>query len=473
MITLYITQYSFDDALPLISTGELSLHSCKKWAFDDGFVWVMLLLARERDARESYLDIKHYWDSYDDLTGDIILFLFSSGGQSYLREEDYISAPFTGTGDACSSLYEIALRNQTSSVSKLCAELGIGEDKIPAIVLLPTDPSKHYSIVLSIENDDLYSTIKSMMDNISFQVKVYRAKRSEIQSLEIQRKILRQQLDDYRLSSTEKRFIEAFNYIQDYMTSTASDREREALIDCIQRQSLHHLHGYPRLLRKYLNQYIDLMRTNRSLIDCSDKLADKQKKFAILSTEIERLCDSIAFARHSLSSARHLLEDCVVSYCESKQTYVRTNFDFPVHVKISFSFSGKYLERVRLICECLLRLGYSKEEVFFYPWHEDIVNGVDSDRILADLYSNQSEFIVVLLSEDYMEKNWTKGVEWRAIKELVYSGKGRNICLLKTGRVPLQGFYGLHPTQAITQSIDGISPEQTAKFIDSFIRRRS
>ena len=48
------------------------LKMCKTVARQRGFVWVMVLLVRERDAIHSYNDLKHYWDSYNDLTGNYI-----------------------------------------------------------------------------------------------------------------------------------------------------------------------------------------------------------------------------------------------------------------------------------------------------------------------------------------------------------------------------------------------------------------
>ena len=62
------------------------LKMCKTVARQRGFVWVMVLLVRERDAIHSYNDLKHYWDSYNDLTGNKILFIMSivnRSGESY------------------------------------------------------------------------------------------------------------------------------------------------------------------------------------------------------------------------------------------------------------------------------------------------------------------------------------------------------------------------------------------------------
>lgn len=62
------------------------LKMCKTVARQRGFVWVMVLLARERDVIHSYHDLKHYWDLYNDLTGNKILFIMSianRSGESY------------------------------------------------------------------------------------------------------------------------------------------------------------------------------------------------------------------------------------------------------------------------------------------------------------------------------------------------------------------------------------------------------
>ncbi len=51
---------------------------------------MMVLVARERDAVHSYNDLKHYWYSYDDLTGDKIFFIMSIANR---REESYSAYP--------------------------------------------------------------------------------------------------------------------------------------------------------------------------------------------------------------------------------------------------------------------------------------------------------------------------------------------------------------------------------------------
>ena len=53
------------------------IQTCIKTAYDQGYLWVMVLLARERDATRSYEELKRYWDSFNDLTGKSILFILS------------------------------------------------------------------------------------------------------------------------------------------------------------------------------------------------------------------------------------------------------------------------------------------------------------------------------------------------------------------------------------------------------------
>ena len=54
------------------------LEFCRNTARNRGYLWVMVLLARKRDSQESYNDIKKYWNSYNDLIHNRILFLFSN-----------------------------------------------------------------------------------------------------------------------------------------------------------------------------------------------------------------------------------------------------------------------------------------------------------------------------------------------------------------------------------------------------------
>ena len=77
--------------------------------------------------------------------------------------------------------------------------------------------------------------------------------------------------------------------------------------------------------------------------------------------------------------------------------------------KISFTFTGEYRESVvRPVCEELLKLGFSKDEIFFDDWHPALYNGINAVEIFREIYHDSSECVVVLLSPNYNEKSWTK-----------------------------------------------------------------
>lgn len=134
--------------------------------------------------------------------------------------------------------------------------------------------------------------------------------------------------------------------------------------------------------------------------------------------------------------------------------------------KIGITFSGKYRDKyVAPICESLLRLGYKKDEIFYDFWHDSWLNGPYGDNKLRKIYSQQCDCVVVVLSPDYREKNWTGHIEWPAIKELIITGGDAKICLLGIGEVEIGNIDGLYPNQAIVKPIDEMTSEEVADFI--------
>ena len=102
------------------------------------------------------------------------------------------------------------------------------------------------------------------------------------------------------------------------------------------------------------------------------------------------------------------------------------------HFKIGITFSGKYRKQfVEPFCDELLKLGYNKDDIFYDAWHDVLINGIHGDSILRQIYFKNCDCVVVLLSPDYKEKNWTGHIEWSAVKELINTGKDDKICLLR------------------------------------------
>lgn len=135
--------------------------------------------------------------------------------------------------------------------------------------------------------------------------------------------------------------------------------------------------------------------------------------------------------------------------------------------KIGVTFSGRYRKQyIEPICNFLLKLGYKKDDIFYDLWHDNLINGYDGDRKLRQIYNEQCDCIVVLLSPDYKQKNWTGHIEWPAIKELINAGKGDKLCLLGIDNVDINKVDGLYINQAIIKFIDEMTPEGVADFIN-------
>lgn len=136
------------------------------------------------------------------------------------------------------------------------------------------------------------------------------------------------------------------------------------------------------------------------------------------------------------------------------------------HFKIGITFSGKYRKQiVEPLCDELLKLGYNKDDIFYDSWHDVLINGVHGDNILRQIYFNNCDCVVVLLSPDYKEKNWTGHIEWSAVKELINTGDDNKICLLRVDSADIGKFDGLYQNQTIAKNIDNMSSVEIATFV--------
>ena len=140
-----------------------------------------------------------------------------------------------------------------------------------------------------------------------------------------------------------------------------------------------------------------------------------------------------------------------------------------MHYKIAVSFSGENNEIVKQFCEDLCdNHGIKKEEIFYYPWHPGIVSSqVHADNVLRDIYYRASTLDVVLLSPEYLNKDWPNNVEWPAIAELINEGKTEKICLLEIGDIDSNALSknGLFRRKAIPQRIDTLLSHEVAALI--------
>jgi len=133
--------------------------------------------------------------------------------------------------------------------------------------------------------------------------------------------------------------------------------------------------------------------------------------------------------------------------------------------KIGVTFTGTYRQKVNLIVNALLNLGFTKDDIFYDDWHDALINGIDADIELRKIYVDQCDCVVVFLANDYNTRSWTRGVEWRSIRTIINLIKGKKICLLNIDDVDINKIDGLSSYTDIAKKIDVLSDDEIAEFI--------
>lgn len=175
------------------------LKYCRKIAGDNGFKWIMVLLARELDAVKSYEQLKKYWNSFNDLTGDLVLFIMSINNESHetpnglanevydwrminnsnlkiindiqlsIRDDDFPSE------ESIMHYRNLAIENNSNGISNLCRFFNLPEELVPSVLLFETG-SRYLrpSCVIPLESDDLYASMKKLFISIQPAVNKYK-----------------------------------------------------------------------------------------------------------------------------------------------------------------------------------------------------------------------------------------------------------------------------------------------------------
>lgn len=140
---------------------------------------------------------------------------------------------------------------------------------------------------------------------------------------------------------------------------------------------------------------------------------------------------------------------------------------------IGITFTGTHRKRVEAIAKALLKIGFEKENIFYDDWHDSLINGLNADLTLQDIYRKKCACIVVFLSTDYNKKAWTGGVEWRAIRNIIINAKGKGICLLNVDGVDINKIDGLSSYTDIAKKIESLTDDQVAQFIKDFMEQHN
>lgn len=469
------------------------LKMCKTVAYQRGFVWIMVLLARERDAVYSYNDLKRYWDSFDDLTGDKILFIMSIANR---REESYSFYPAHET-EGWRRIYNphlmimnrrvptipwwefpsdenireyrnIAIKNNTHFISELCHEFNISERNVPSIVLFCTAPSKgNKPVVIPIKSDDLYTSIKNFITRIQPELENYKKCSTELRNTVLELQELKSSIQQNVVSNPERRYIKAKTKLLQVIETGSTDIDISMLQKAIEKKDIYACKRFPQPIRGYLNQMIDLQKEYKEIESRVAKKYSYERQLYARQIVLEKTQNK----NHAmLEKASYHLDCAIEKYTEDlyeKSIKGEKNMKVRVpHFKIGITFSGKYRKQfVEPFCDELLELGYNKDDIFYDSWHDALINSVHGDSILREIYFKNCDCIVVLLSPDYKEKNWTGHIEWSAVKELINMGEDDKICLLRVDSVDIGSIDGLFKNQTIAKNIDDMSAAEVAAFV--------
>ncbi len=109
--------------------------------------------------------------------------------------------------------------------------------------------------------------------------------------------------------------------------------------------------------------------------------------------------------------------------------------------EVAFSFPGEHRSLIEGIAECLAER-YGRPRVFYDEYHQALLARPNLDVFLQDIYRSKSRLLVVLLCEEYQQKEWC-GIEWRAIRDIMKCKADSQIMFLKSGNPDVEGVFSI------------------------------
>ncbi len=437
---------------------------CLDYAYERGFKWVLCLLAREADAEMSYRQIKRYWNSLHDLTGNQILFVFAGA----LREDDeYLSVlhheheSWRGLQNATlhildknlptipyykypeldfnkHSFGEITV-NHTRAISELRDYFGLSEKVIPSLVFTPTYrliQDKHVAVPLKGEN--IYKEIKEIFGILESPLKELKMDQDNYEQMKIQLTEISQQIERLNYGTKiKRRYINAKSWLNVIINNTDNNRVKNNLITAMRSRVVIDWHLFDRQTRAYLNQYIDLLNNNPDIESECEKTVSELTMLRIESDKKNSIVENL---QNKIISQYECLGQIIVGLSDK----VDSNEEKPnireKRFKIAFSFPGEYREIVYRIAKGVADI-FTKESILYDQFHRSEFARPNLDIHLQNLYKNESELIVVFICADYNRKKWC-GIEWRAIRELLNSKEADDrILFVKCGDGEVDGVF--------------------------------
>jgi hypothetical protein len=107
--------------------------------------------------------------------------------------------------------------------------------------------------------------------------------------------------------------------------------------------------------------------------------------------------------------------------------------------RVALSFPGELRPKVGRVAKHLAA-ALGEEQVFYDRNFQHELARPNLDTYLQNIYSNQSDLVVLCASSAYAEKKWC-GIEWRAIRNMINGRKDDQFMIIKLGSFLIEGIF--------------------------------
>jgi hypothetical protein len=126
---------------------------------------------------------------------------------------------------------------------------------------------------------------------------------------------------------------------------------------------------------------------------------------------------------------------------------------------VAFSFPGVKLEYVKQVATCVAAF-VGRERVFFYQDYLAEMARPNLDAYLQNIYFRDAHLVAVFLCEGYENSEWC-GLEWRAIRNLIKTGRTESVMMLRFDETELPGLLSIDGYINLAES----NPSEAAELI--------
>jgi serine protease AprX len=111
---------------------------------------------------------------------------------------------------------------------------------------------------------------------------------------------------------------------------------------------------------------------------------------------------------------------------------------------VALSFQGAHRDYVKRVAYAIRRnSNLNRDEIFYDDFHTAELSRPNLDTYFLEVYGEQSELVVVFLGAGYDTNEWTGGVEWRAVRDLIKKIEGERVMPVRFDKAPIAGLLSI------------------------------